>query len=148
MLQSVTSEMLLAAYLAFCILTTVIVYSFRALDHRPLSSGHDDDYEPVGFFERPDRAIIMLTFGILGVAFLAYLGWRLPQEIQRIAEGQSSFRLFTAVVNLDSLGRGAQVVGAVSFGLIALRLMRFSMMLAFVVTMLALAFAAYGYVFS
>ena len=144
-----TSETLLAAYLALCILTAAIVYSFRRLDNRALAAGPGlEDYDvPEGFFDRPDRALLMMVFGLLGILLFSYLGWRLPQEIQRIAEGQSSFRLFSPVVTLGPLGKAAQVVGGVCMALIALRMIRFAMMLAFVVTMMASAFAAYGYIF-
>ena len=143
------SETLLAAYLALCILTAAIVYSFQRFDSRPVAAGDGvgDYLVSDGFFDRPDRALLMMIFGLLGILLFAYLGWRLPQEIHRIAEGQSSFRLFSPAVTLGPLGKAAQVVGGVCMALIALRMIRFAMMLAFAVTMMASAFAAYGYIF-
>ena len=57
-----------------------------------------------------------------GLAVL--VGWRVPAEIERIYGGGASFGILFPSVEMTTLGKGAQVVGAVCLGLIALRLLR------------------------
>ena len=136
----------LAGYLALCIFITVLVHSFRIFDMRALASELDDDLQPLSFFERPDRGLLILTFGMVALVAAAYLGWRLPAEIQRVMEG-GELLAFASDTATGPLARAAQVVGATCFLLVALRLMRLSLILTFAVTVMGLAVAAYTYVF-
>ena len=140
------TDVVLAGYLALCILLTVIVHSFRVFDRRALAAELDDDLQPLSFFERPDRGLLILFFGTLALATAAYLGWRVPAEIQRFMAGGET-QLLASDMATGPLARAAQVVGAASFLLIALRLMRLSLILIFALSMMALAVAAYTYVF-
>ena len=140
------TDVVMAGYLALCILLAVIVHSFRIFDRRALAAELDDDLQPLSFFERPDRGLLILLFGVVALATSAYLGWRLPAEIQRFMQGNEVLALGSDIAS-GPLARAAQVVGACSFLLIALRLMRLSLIFTFAITMMALAVAAYTYVF-
>jgi len=140
------TNVVMAGYLALCILLTVLVHSFRVFDRRALAAELDDDLQPLSFFERPDRGLLILLIGIIALAASAYLGWRLPAEIQRILDGGAVLALGSDIAS-GPLARAAQVVGACSFMLIALRMMRLSLIFTFAITMMALAVAAYTYVF-
>ena len=140
------TDVVLAGYLALCIFLTAVVHAFRAFDFRALAAELDEDSQPLSFFERPDRGLVILAIGALALAVAAYIGWRLPADIQRFMDGRG-FALLASDIASGPLARGAQVVGATCFGLIALRLMRLSLILTFAVGVMALAFAAYAYVF-
>lgn len=140
------TNVVMAGYLALCILLTVIVYSFRLFDWRALAAELDDDLKPLSFFERPDRGVLILFFGIVSLLISAYFGWRLPAEIQRFMDA-GEFLIPGSDIADGPLARAAQVVGAFSFSLIAMRLMRLSLIFTFAITMLALTIAAYTYVF-
>jgi|GEM_PF-5423731 len=141
------ADVALAGYLALCILITAIVHSFRFFDRRALAAELDENLQPLSFFERPDRGLLIVGLGIVAMVAAAYLGWRLPAEIQRVMNGAELLAGEADVAN-GSLGRGAQVVGATCFVLITLRLMRLSLILTFAISLLALAVAAYTYVFA
>lgn len=137
----------MAAYLGFCILAAVIVYSFRIFDWRELATVMNEDLRPMSFFERPDRGIIIIVFGAIGLGLSAYLGWQLPAEIQRYMGG-GAFRSLLPEMAEGVLGRAAQVVGATTFFLVSLRLLRLSLIVAFALTVLAITVSAYAYVFA
>ncbi len=139
------TDVMLAGYLGLCILLAVIVHSFSIFDKRALATELDDDLNPLSFFERPDRGLLILFFGMLALVVAAYVGWRVPAEIQHFMGGEGAA---AADIANGPLARAAQVVGAVSFLLIALRLLRLSLILTFALSMMALAVAAYSYVFS
>lgn len=141
------TNVVMAGYLALCILLTVIIHSFRVFDRRALAAELDEDLQPLSFFERPDRGLLILLFGAAALVISAYLGWRLPAEIQRFMEGNDVLAIGSDIAS-GPLARAAQVVGACSFLLIALRLMRLSLIFTFAITMMGLAIAAYTYVFS
>ncbi len=140
------TNLVLAGYLAFCIFLTALVHSFRIFDRRALAAELDENLQPLSFFERPDRALIIIGFGAIALVVAAYIGWRLPAEIQRVMEG-GSVQIFAPDIATGPLARGAQVVGAMCFLLIALRLMRLSLILTFAFSVMALAIASYTYVF-
>jgi len=142
----IDTNVILAGYLAMCIFVTVVVHSFRIFDMRALAPEVDDDLQPLSFFERPDRGLIIFAFGTLAIFIAAYLGWRLPADIQRFMAGDG-FRILGSDIAIGPLARAGQVIGATCFVLVALRMMRLSLILAFAVTLMALAFAAYTYVF-
>lgn len=140
------TDVALAGYLVLCILVTAIVHAFRIFDFRPLAAELDEDLRPLSFFERPDRGLIIIAFGVIALVGAAYIGWRVPADIQRLMAGEP-WQLFAPEMATGTLAKGAQVVGATCFLLIALRLMRLSLILAFAFSILLLAFAAYTYVF-
>ena len=139
-------DVVLAGYLALCIFITALVHSFRIFDRRALAAELDENLQPLSFFERPDRGLLILAFGMIALVAATYIGWRLPAEIQRVMAG-GTIEVFASDVATGPLARGAQVVGATCFLLISLRLMRFSLILTFAFSIMALAVAAYTYVF-
>ncbi len=141
----IDTDVVLAGYLASCIFLTVIVHGFSFFDRRALASELDENLNPLSFFERPDRGLVILFFGALSLVVAAYIGWRLPAEIQQIMGGAG--QVSVSDIAEGPLARAAQVVGAVSFLLIALRLMRLSLIVTFALSVMALAIAAYIYVF-
>jgi len=144
--MEIDTDVVLAGYLALCIFITVIVHSFRLFDLRALAAEVDDDLQPLSFFERPDRGLIILAFGTLALVMAGYIGWRLPADIQRFML-DGSIRLVASDIASGPLARAAQVIGATCFILVALRLMRLSLILSFTLSIMALVFAAYSYVF-
>lgn len=142
----VTADLALAAYIALCLISVLVVHSFSIFDQRELARELDADLQPVSFFERPDRALLILLFGIMAMGISAYAGWRVPEEIQRL------FPAGLLGVGLEAisepLARAAQVVGATCFLMMALRMLRLSLIIAFAVTLMMLSVAAYTYVFT
>jgi len=139
------ANVILAGYLALCIFITVVIHSFRIFDGRALAAELDNKMQPLSFFERPDRGLLIVILGFIALIGAAYLGWRLPADIQRFLAG-GGVQLFGSDIASGALARAAQVVGATCFPLIALRLMRLSLIVTFAIAIMALAIAAYTYV--
>ena len=74
------------------------------------------------------------------------IGWRIPAEIERIWGSGAGFGLIFPNVEMTTLGRLAQVVGVVCFGLIALRLLRILVLFAATGVAGVGGFAAFDYV--
>ncbi|MEL7000615.1 MAG: hypothetical protein AAFP68_20375 [Pseudomonadota bacterium] len=137
---TLSAPMLHAAFMASCILLTILVYtvpyfdlrSLRLLARRKMQAALSD-YDAAGgiarpetsdVFERPDLGAILSLLIITGTGLAMLVGWRIPAEIERIYGGGASFGILFPSVEMTTLGKGAQVVGAVCLGLTALRLLR------------------------
>lgn len=81
-----------------------------------------------------------------GTAMAALIGWRIPAEIERLYGDGAGFGLIFPNVTMPMIGRLAQVVGALTFALIALRLLRLMIPLMAVVAATLLAIFAFQYV--
>ncbi len=74
---------------------------------------------------RPGASAILVLLVLLGTAICALIGWRIPQEIERIFGDGGTFSLIFSDSEVPALGRLAQVIGAATFGACALRTLRF-----------------------
>ena len=113
-------------YIGASVLAMLLIYRLRFFDMRSLRRGRDDDADRSAFdlFDRPDLGAVVGLL-VIGGTFLAMLiGWRIPAEVERVWGAGASFGLIFPDVEMTTLGRLAQVVGVVCFGLIALRLLR------------------------
>lgn len=135
-----SAPMLHLAFMAVCVLALVVVYTVPWFDLRSLkrmarrrmrAALSEDDaaggvpVAPVGdMLERPDLGAILNLLVIVGTGLAILVGWRVPAEIERIYGGGASFGILFPSVEMTTLGKGAQVVGAVCLGLVALRLLR------------------------
>ena len=142
-----TSELLLALYVLACLFVTALLYAFRSLDFSRFTRGGDAREGGEGFFEYPDHALLILMFGLAGLALLAFAGWRIPPEIERLQGSGGGFRWIAPDVAMTTLGRAAQVIGAVCFFLIGLRWMRPVVFLGLLASVFVLGLLAFGYVF-
>jgi hypothetical protein len=127
------------AFIAGCLLLLVLVYTVPIFDLRSLrrmaarrlaKAGADAEKDrarerPVAdLLDRPDLGAILNLLVIVGTGLAMLVGWRVPAEIERIYGGGASFGLLFPQVEMTTLGKGAQVIGAVCLGLVALRLLR------------------------
>lgn len=134
-----TAPVLHLIFMISCVVVLTIIYSVPWFDlrslkrmavRRALKSSHDDDKDTANsgvvadMFDRPDLGAILNLLVIAGTGLAILVGWRVPAEIERIYGSGASFGILFPSVEMDTLGRGAQVVGAVCLGLIALRLLR------------------------
>ena len=88
--------------------------------------GHDRTLLPafLGKLDGPGLGALLHMLVILGTATAALIGWRIPAEIERLYGDGAGFGLIFPNVTMPMLGRAAQVIGALTFALIALRLLR------------------------
>ena len=116
------------AYMAVAVGAAVLIYRSPLFDLRSLRrrAGVDEDARatPLDLMERADLSALLNLLVIVGAGLALLIGWRIPAEIERIYGGGASFGLLFPSVDMTMTGRLAQVVGAVAFGLIALRLLR------------------------
>ena len=70
----------------------------------------------------PGAVLHLLVFG--GTATAALIGWRIPAEIERLYGDGAGFGLIFPNVEMPTIGRLAQVIGAFSFAFVALRFLR------------------------
>lgn len=113
-------------YIGGCVLAALLVCRLRIFDLRSLRGrrGEEDAYSGFDLFERPDIGAVVGLLVIGGTLIAMLIGWRIPAEIERVWGGGARFGLIFPNVEMTTAGRLAQVVGAVCFGLIALRLLR------------------------
>ena len=92
--------------------------------------------------EGPGIGAIMHFLILAGMATAGLVGWRIPAEIERLYGDGAGFGLFFPNVTMPTIGKLAQVIGALTFALVALRLLRLIvplMTFALGVTLLALS---------
>lgn len=129
------APMLHLTFIGGCLALLVLVYtiplfdlrSLRQLAARRLKAGGDAEKQrgPVtDLLDRPDLGAILNLLVVVGTGLAMLVGWRVPAEIERIYGGGASFGLLFPHVEMTTLGKGAQVIGAVCLGLVALRLLR------------------------
>ena len=127
-----SAPLLHTGYIVGCLIALTLVYRLPVFDLRSFRRKAADEEEKPrpDMLERPDLGAI-LGFLIIGGTMLAMLvGWRIPAEVERIWGQGAGFGLIFPNVEMTMLGRLAQVVGVVCFGLIALRLLRLLVMFA------------------
>lgn len=142
-----TAPPLLSGYIAACLLAVILVYRLRIFDLRSLRKEREGERRAMDLFERPDLGALVNILVIGGAALAIVVGWRIPAEIERIYGGGARFGILFPDVEMTTLGRAAQVVGMISFGMIALRLLRILVMFAAVAMLGVGGFAAVDYVF-
>ena len=95
----------------------------------------------------PGLGTILHMLVILGTATAGLIGWRIPAEIERIYGDGAGFGLIFPNVTMPMIGKAAQVIGAFTFALIALRLLRLIVPLMSVILILLTIVLAIEYVF-
>jgi len=78
----------------------------------------------LGQLDGPGLGAMLHLLVILGTVTAGLIGWRIPAEIERIYGDGAGFGLIFPNVTMPTLGKAAQVIGAFTFALIALRLLR------------------------
>lgn len=98
------------------------------------------------FFLSADLSSLAHIVALVSMALLVVTGWRIPMEVMRMMGGEAEFGLLAPQVDLGPIGRAAQVVGAISFALCAMRLIRMLVPIVGILVMLGLCVAAFDYV--
>lgn len=93
----------------------------------------------------PGAVLHMLVFA--GTATAALIGWRIPAEIERLYGDGAGFGLIFPNVTMPTIGRLAQVIGALAFAVVALRFLRllipvFAVLAAITLLILAIQYVA------
>lgn len=135
--QFLTAPMLHGAFMGLCLVSLGVVYwvpwfdlrslkrmALRRARSRAVDGDERDPPRAMDVFDRPDLGAILNLLVIIGTGLAMLVGWRVPAEIERIYGSGASFGLLFPSVEMTTLGKGAQVVGTVCLGLIALRLLR------------------------
>ena len=100
-----------------------------------------------GHLEGPGVGAVMHFMIIVGMLTSALIGWRIPAEIERIYGDGAGFGLFFPNVTMPTIGKLAQVIGALTFALVALRLLRLIVPLMTYVVTIGLLWLSVEYVF-
>ena len=127
-----TAPVLHGAFMAGCVVALALVYVVPWFDLRSLKrmalkrmrKEGDDSQMPADLLDRADLGALLNLLIIVGTGLAMLVGWRVPAEIERIYGSGASFGLLFPSVEMTTLGKGAQVVGAICLGLVALRLLR------------------------
>ena len=136
--MGMSAPMLHLAFMALCVVMLIVVYTVPLFDLRSLKrmarrrmqqALSDNDAaggvpQPEDPLDRPDLGAILNLLVIVGTGLAILVGWRVPAEIERIYGGGASFGILFPSVEMTTLGKATQVVGAICLGLIALRLLR------------------------
>ena len=145
-----SSETALSAYILGVALLLCIVYLARAFDMRNLSGwtrrAYGDDAPRVDIFDRPDLAALFTLLTVVALSLAAYIGWRIPAEIERLFGARILQPGLIPGVEMSQMGRVAQVAGAIALGLIALRALRPFIVLAGAAAVAFIGLLAVGYV--
>ena len=136
----VSAPVLHLAFMVGCVLLLIVVYtvpwfdlrSLKRMARRKMQEALSDDDAAGGVaqaevndpLDRPDLGAILNLLVIIGTGLAILVGWRVPAEIERIYGGGASFGILFPSVEMTTLGKGAQVIGAACLGLVALRLLR------------------------
>jgi hypothetical protein len=96
----------------------------KAGEDRDKSRDGAGESSAADLLDRPDLGALLNLLIIIGTGLAMLVGWRVPAEIERIYGGGASFGLLFPQVEMTTLGKGAQVIGTVCLGLVALRLLR------------------------
>lgn len=148
-----------AAYIASCLLLLMVVLfvpkSRRGRDEVPVAGLNpaadkaDRKLLPrvMRNLDGPGLGAILHLLVILGTATAALIGWRIPAEIERIYGDGAGFGLIFPNVTMPTIGKAAQVIGAATFALCALRLLRIIVPLIALVSIALVAVLAFEYVF-
>ncbi|MGF1502300.1 MAG: hypothetical protein ACFBSD_10835, partial [Paracoccaceae bacterium] len=112
-------------------------------DRRP-----EVEVESRDLVERTDLGTVLNLVVIVGTGLAALIGWRVPEEIERVYGAGAEFGLLFPSVEMTPLGRGAQVVGALCLGLVAYRLLRLLVVFAGISLIVAIVLLAIDYVFA
>lgn len=157
-----TAPTLHMAFIAGCLALLILVYTVPVFDLRSLrrmaarrmsKAGADAEKGgpregPVAdLLDRPDLGAILNLLVIVGTGLAMLVGWRVPAEIERIYGGGASFGLLFPHVEMTTLGKGAQVIGTVCLGLVAIRLLRILVYFAAAAMILLGCVLAIDYVF-
>lgn len=97
--------------------------------------------------ETPGFGTLLHLLILISIALAGLIGWRIPAEIERIYGDGASFNLIFPNVTLSSLGKAAQVIGGITFALLALRILRYLVPLIGIALLIGLGLWAIEYVF-
>lgn len=146
-------------YIFCCCLALLVVWivprkRMRGADE-PVAGRHDGDAHHdrsllPGFLRNidgPGLGAMIHMLVIVGTATAGLIGWRIPAEIERIYGDGAGFGLIFPNVTMPTIGKAAQVIGAFTFALIALRLLRLIVPLMSVILIVLTVVLATEYVF-
>lgn len=150
------------AYIVFCAFLLVVVFYLparRRRKQRKMSTlrRKSIDFEPdpeeeklsarfIKAMHGPGSGAILHMLVFLGCATCALIGWRIPAEIERIYGDGAGFGLIFPNVDMPTIGRLAQVIGAATFGACSLRMLQLLVPVMFVVVLALLLLLSFQYV--
>ena len=157
-----------AGYIACCLLALLICFKPWALVRRKpsrqdgaellLTSGSEHSPPSLraravqmsekgrAWMEGPGPGAVLHMLVFVGTATAALIGWRIPAEIERLYGDGAGFGLIFPNVTMPTIGRLAQVIGALTFAVVTLRFLRFLVPVIAVLTAVVLVILAVQYV--
>ena len=148
-----------SGYIACCLILVLIVFAWpawrRSKRHKHGAAMGEGGEEAVQanpkskvltVLEGPGSGAILHMLILAATAICALIGWRIPAEIERIYGEGAGFGLIFPNVTMPTIGKLAQVIGAVTLGLVCLRLLRLIVPLISVVLLALLTLLAIEYV--
>lgn len=149
-----------AGYIAACAFALFLVWvvprkRMQGGEDHPVAGlddrAHQSDRQLLPLFLRnldgPGLGAILHMLVIVGTATAGLIGWRIPAEIERIYGDGAGFGLIFPNVTMPTLGKAAQVIGAFTFALIALRLLRLIVPLMSIILLVLVSILAVEYIF-
>ncbi len=140
--QSVSGETMQWVYIAVVVVLVALVFG---LSWRRRDDDAQSVFNTMAWFEDWGLGAIYQILVIMGVFGMAWVGWRLPAEIESYAAGGfSSPNAFPLTGNW--VARLGQVIGATGFAVIAMRSMRYVVPVIGVMLLCVAVFSAISYV--
>lgn len=159
-----------AGYIAACLLALLIcLRPWRAFKRKDKPAAQGDDANVVeaakqgsqrslrhhavqlsdksrAWMEGPGPGAVLHLLVFVGTATAALIGWRIPAEIERLYGDGAGFGLIFPNVTMPTIGRLAQVIGALTFAVVTLRFLRFLIPLIAILSAIVLTILAVQYV--
>lgn len=139
------AKIMLAAYI---ILVIIIVIWVENRSRSTKSDNTDQFLAMLDWFETRGLGTFFHLLVFLGILLLAAVGWRIPAEINYFYGETSVINSLFPIIEGDILAKTAQVIGAVCFGFIGLRAMRFFVPIFVVLFVAIVVWLSASYIFA
>ncbi len=129
----------------YIVITAVLLGLIWFLGRNRLADDSDNLINILDWFELRGLGTLFHILVLMGALGLAWIGWRLPAEIESFASGNRAMLSEAFPLTDVFIARFAQVFGAICYALIALRSMRYVVPIMAILIALTLGLFAYQY---
>ncbi len=129
----------------YIVITAILLGLIWFLGRNRLAEDSDNLINILDWFELRGLGTLFHILVLLGAMGLAWIGWRLPAEIESFASGERGMLSDPFPLTQLFIARVAQIFGAICYALIALRSMRYVVPIMAILIALFLGLLAYQY---